>query len=280
MKSTRSSSTRDRPRAGGSRFDRLVERAWDAYDRADLRSMRATLAQLRGLDRDAPEIASLEWRCALASGDPHGAAACVEAGLAVHEAEPDLLYGRGYLALERGEVGEARSALEAAVAADPTFADAWYELALACEEAGDEAGMRRAFGEVWDLDGEESEPLRIPRERFDALVEEALDLLPDEVRSAMPNVAVIVEERPERWIVDDAPWDPRLLGLFSGPDYARERSSGHMGAPATIHLFQRNIERECATEDEMVEQIRVTALHEVGHWLGLDEDDLAERGLD
>jgi predicted Zn-dependent protease with MMP-like domain len=69
------------------------------------------------------------------------------------------------------------------------------------------------------------------------------------------------------------------LGLFDGPTWAEMRG---MDAPADsphIYLYQQNLERLCFDSREMAEQVRITLHHEVGHFLGLDEHDLDERGL-
>jgi predicted Zn-dependent protease with MMP-like domain len=68
-----------------------------------------------------------------------------------------------------------------------------------------------------------------------------------------------------------------MLGMFRGPSL-RERVGGEL--PPAIFLFQRNLERAARTREELVEQIRVTVLHEVGHLLGLSEEELHERGLE
>jgi predicted Zn-dependent protease with MMP-like domain len=76
--------------------------------------------------------------------------------------------------------------------------------------------------------------------------------------------------------------DPRLLGLFSGTPYPE---SGQMGAGGTpqitqILLFRRNLERGAPDEGTLRDEIRITLLHETGHFFGMDEEDLREVGLD
>jgi predicted Zn-dependent protease with MMP-like domain len=75
-------------------------------------------------------------------------------------------------------------------------------------------------------------------------------------------------------------FDPRGLGLFAGVPFPEQSS---MGAPPhleAVFLYQRNIERVARSTAEVEAEIRTTLLHETGHFFGLDEEDLAEMGLD
>jgi predicted Zn-dependent protease with MMP-like domain len=71
--------------------------------------------------------------------------------------------------------------------------------------------------------------------------------------------------------------DPRLLGLFSGPSMTE---GGDAPSLQQITLYARNLERAAATIEDLEEEVRITLLHETGHFFGLDEDGLAELGLD
>ena len=80
----------------------------------------------------------------------------------------------------------------------------------------------------------------------------------------------------------DPPMSPlEILGYFSGHSVA-ERSSNDAWSqlPGTIVLFRSNLERMALDRNELIEQLRITMYHEVGHFLGLDEQDLEDRGLD
>ncbi|MGD0126022.1 MAG: metallopeptidase family protein [Terriglobia bacterium] len=107
------------------------------------------------------------------------------------------------------------------------------------------------------------------RTRFEELVEQALDDLPEAFREKLTNVAIMVEDLP--------PEEPRrgglLLGLFHGIPRT-EKSIFFSSPPDRIFLYQRNIEAVCRSEAEVRRQIRATLLHEVGHYFGLSEDEL------
>jgi len=108
------------------------------------------------------------------------------------------------------------------------------------------------------------------RDRFEQLAEEALESLPKEFREKLTNVAIIVEDTPPR------DWKERrlLLGLFHGVPRT-EKSVFDSTPPDHIYLYQRNIEAVCSSEGEIRRQIRNTLLHEVGHYFGLNEEELS-----
>lgn len=103
--------------------------------------------------------------------------------------------------------------------------------------------------------------------------------LPPEIRSLARGVAVHYERLPAPDLVADG-FEPDILGLFSGNPHGSEISQSNP-APPQILLYLENL-WEFAEEDENAfrEEVRLTYLHELGHYLGWDEDDLAARGLD
>jgi len=111
-------------------------------------------------------------------------------------------------------------------------------------------------------------------------VEEAMTELPAEVRERMENLAVVVEDVPSaellRTMEDPS---PSLLGLFVGTPLPDQSLEELPRPPDAIYLFKRNLERICETREELVEEIRITLLHEVGHFMGLDEGQIGERGF-
>lgn len=109
-----------------------------------------------------------------------------------------------------------------------------------------------------------------------AEVTSTLAQLPPPLREQARPLPVTYEPRPNQAILDDG-YEPDLLGLFIGAPLGEPDSAP---LPAQIILFLQNL-WEAAEEDEEFyrEEIRVTYLHELGHYLGLDEIDLDERGL-
>jgi predicted Zn-dependent protease with MMP-like domain len=97
------------------------------------------------------------------------------------------------------------------------------------------------------------------------------------------RATIAVEEIPEDedLLASKPPLSPSILGVFRGtPVGERSVTSAFDHFPASIVLYQRNLERFARTRDELIEQIGITLMHEVGHLIGLDEEDLWERGLE
>ncbi len=105
---------------------------------------------------------------------------------------------------------------------------------------------------------------------FDDHVRAALDSLPADVAGALENVAVVVE--------DENAEDPDIFGLYQGVPLP-ERGIGYSGAlPDRIAIYRLPLEETFRDPDELEHEIRVTVLHELGHYFGMDEDKLAELG--
>ena len=113
------------------------------------------------------------------------------------------------------------------------------------------------------------------REHFTKIVEEALDSLPQEFRSRIRNVAVLVEDLPP----NQPPQRGQrqlLLGIFHGVPTTRKSIFDLATGPDHVVLYQKNIEAVCSSDTEVREQIRLTVIHELGHYFGLDESQLKD----
>ena len=106
----------------------------------------------------------------------------------------------------------------------------------------------------------------LSHQRFEHLVERALANLPEEFQSFLENVAVVIEDEPP----DDM---PDTMGLYEGVPLI-ERTLDSMNLPDRITLFKGPIERVCRTYAEIEIEVRLTVLHEVGHFFGLEEEQL------
>jgi len=116
---------------------------------------------------------------------------------------------------------------------------------------------------------------RIGPAQFEACVEEALASVPQKFRKYLDNVVVIVEEEPSEEDSEETetPDDEELFGVFRGvPFFEREAATGAL--PAQIAIFRGPILRSCATRGEAVREIRDTVVHEIGHMLGLGDDEM------
>jgi len=121
--------------------------------------------------------------------------------------------------------------------------------------------------------------MRVATEEFEALVEEALEQLPAEFREALDNVAVMVAEEPSDEDLEEVgidagdPEHDELFGLYQGVPLP-ERDSFYSALPDRVLVFRGPILRECETRREVIREIRDTVQHELGHYFGLEEDEL------
>ncbi len=107
-------------------------------------------------------------------------------------------------------------------------------------------------------------------QRFDELVSDALDLIPPELTAAMNNVVVLVADRD--------PDDARLLGLYEGVALT-ERGSNYPGSLTdAITIYRGALLDICDCDDEVVDEVAVTVVHEIAHHFGIDDDRLHELG--
>ncbi len=122
------------------------------------------------------------------------------------------------------------------------------------------------------------------RAHFETLVRRAIDRLPKQFRDHLANVEFIVDDRPSAEVLElagIAPEDDDLLGFYDGVPLTERSEYSDAPSPVTdtIYLFQKSLEEMCQTEDELVEEIRITVLHEIGHHFGLDDDEIEELGF-
>jgi len=269
------------------------------------------------LDDEAGREERLEeaWR-ALEDGEVDGAVAIARGLLATDGADPEVLYLAGSALMEADLTEEAEHYLRLALQSCPThndaraalaqllfdrckFGEAWTEVGILLDADPEDARahhlaslLSERRGEYARAEEEErmahrlapeafSVPPRFTREEFDAAVEEAIAELPAEVRERMGNLAVVVEDVPSLRLLRalDAP-SPSLLGLFVGTPLPEQSLGDLPRPPDAIYLFKRNLERISETRTELIEEIRITLLHEVGHFMGLDEGQIGESGFE
>jgi predicted Zn-dependent protease with MMP-like domain len=114
------------------------------------------------------------------------------------------------------------------------------------------------------------------RRTFESIVRDAIESLPEEFQHALENVAIVVQEEPNPQDLQELGINPdtdELFGLYQGVPLT-DRSSGHAGLPDRIEIYRGPILRSCDTAREMVTEIQDTVIHELGHHMGLDDDDM------
>ena len=261
--------------------DEILDRAWEALDAGE---PEAALAVLAELDPDWPERWIPEALARTELGDLRAARASLDRAGKFEEFvdHPDYLWAAGSLYLREWRIEEARLALEKLVAIERSAATV-DRLSLCAELAGDLELADRLLAEAAALDPTNPAPPRLDAEYFESVITEAIESLPAEFREPLESIEVIVEPVPAAWMIDPsdpAETPPDLLGLFVGASQIDSSEYDNASLPSRIFLFQRNLERAAKDHDDLVEQIRVTLFHEIGHLLGFDEEGVAEMGLE
>lgn len=194
---------------------------------------------------------------------------------------PDVLHAAAMIAWEDAGPEAARPLLEQVVAANPDHADARHALGIVCEAVDDFAGMVEQFQAVRELDARADRRAGVGSKAdldfIERVAEQVLEGVPEEFAERLRGVPVVLEPRPSEGIVAEG-FDPRAFGLFEGLESGQEDRI--VLAPTRIVLFCSNLLTAYPEDDDLAEQIEITILHEVGHFFGLDEDDVARLGLE
>ncbi len=262
--------------------DDLVRRAQDALEREDFDEAEALGRRALMLEPDSLDARQVVSSALIEHGRYEEAVPLLEEILAREPEDLMALADLGLSLFEMCEFEDAEAVLSRALEIDNTDPQACYWMAL-CLERHDEYDHAERYFHTAHQHGPEDYPLptRIPRDDFDRTVQQALAELPDDIRRELKNLAVIVEDLPrEQDLTEfDPPLDPCLYGLYVGVPLPERTGSDVPRLPDQIFLYKRNLERMCPDRETLLQEIRITLLHEVGHYLGFDEDDLTQRGL-
>lgn len=207
---------------------------------------------------------------------------------AVLEHDPDCPSSRCWLAMSlflQWRFDEAEVAVAAAREVPDALADADVVHGALLERRGrfDEAEpffLRAAAA----LPDKYAPPVRMTRQEFDREVRAAARKLPRQFRQCLDRVPVVVQDVPDAALAEGEDRDevaPDILGLFDGIPLPE---TSEFDLPPTrqnrIYIFQRNLERAAKDRTDLVDQIRITLYHELAHYLGFDEEDMEDMGLE
>ena len=252
--------------------DRRLEEALDRTTRAA-----ATMPRM-------VEVLLVRAAALLDGGEAALALAYLDTALDLDPTNGDVSVERCRALIESSHLKEAVAELAELAETYPDDPEILFLKATAADLVGQYARADRLYRQAARLDPVRyPEPARVPTTSLIAAARRAIAELPEDVRERLKevDVRVLPVPAPELLAGADPPLPQTLLGLFMGATL-RERKSLDVLAPepTRIFLFQRNIERGVTGADELEEQVRITVLHEIGHFLELNEADLEERGLD
>ena len=189
----------------------------------------------------------------------------------------ELLSWKAHVLFESGQYEKSRLAHEKCLQLDSDDPGIWWDYGLVVEKLGDEAAACRAFERAHELDPEDFPlPVAISAKDAEGIALRTLEELPDDFRDAIHDVPVIVDDFPSReFVLENPTLGPQILGLFTGNTH-----NDRQPVPTAIMIFRKNLEKVAGDREELEVEIRTTLLHEIGHYLGLNEDNLKERGLE
>ncbi|MFN3243961.1 MAG: metallopeptidase family protein [Planctomycetota bacterium] len=204
----------------------------------------------------------------------------------VLRSDPDCPSSRCWLAMSlflQWRFDEAQVAIEAARALPDALADADVIAGCLLERRGEFEAAEGLFEHAATaMPDKYVVPTRVSRNEFDKQVQRAARGLPRQFRKSLDRVPVVVQDLPEEELLEGEDRDevsPDMLGLFDGVPLPETGDYDGALRPNRIYLFQRNLERMSATREELDEQIRITLYHELGHYLGFEEEDMDDLGL-
>ncbi|MCR9247817.1 MAG: metallopeptidase family protein [bacterium] len=271
------------PQAGRSPALLAIEGLLDEerFDEA-LAAINTALAEGAGNELDLTYLAGDAW---LGLGRPREAEERFRAVLAI---DPDCPASRCWLALAlflQWRFDEAEAAVQAALELPETVADIHVVKGALLERHGKLEAAESCFTRAHEQSpAKHPLPVRLSREEFDREVSRAANRLPRQFRQALDRVAVVIENIPEDSLLDGPDREelaPDMLGLFDGTPLPETSGlGGDDWKPNRIFLFQRNLERVALDREDLADQIRITLWHELGHYLGFEEEDMGDLGLE
>ena len=124
--------------------------------------------------------------------------------------------------------------------------------------------------------------MKLTDAEFDAIVKHAVGRVPAEIRQHLDNMVISVRKRPSRQMLREmgVPPDETLFGIFEGVPLTERSITEPPLYPDTILIFQEPLEEACDTVEELEEEIEITVVHEVAHFVGMSEERLAELGYE
>ncbi len=203
--------------------------------------------------------------------------------------DPEGGYERAVALFELCRFAEARSAFSSQLDDPERRAHAHHHLGLLLERDGKQKEADAHFSKAHAESPEDfPPPVLLSVDEFQAEVNKAIAGLPSDMRKDLTGVPVEAEDLPraEDLTSGDPPLSPTILGLFRGPPLAEACDPPEppvKGKPPpcrSVAIYRKNLARAVKTKEELIEQIRVTLLHEVGHLRGEDDFELAARGLE
>ena len=203
----------------------------------------------------------------------------LDAALAAEPDDVHARYERAVALFDLCRFAEAKRAFVGVIAKSPHDAWAHHHLGLTLERLGDVAGAERELARARvEAPDEFHAPVDVSATEFRQLVDDEAKKLSPQLRSDLARVSLETADVPDLadLTAEEPPLAPTILGLFRGAPIGEAPES----EPRAIVIYRKNLERAVASREELIQQIRTTLLHELGHLRGEDDDALRARGLE
>jgi predicted Zn-dependent protease with MMP-like domain len=265
-----------------SSWERLLEDAQAYLEEGELEEALAVCEQAIEREPEQPDGYLLASEILLRMDDPRSAAEAAREAIAIDPDDPTAVALLGAALFESCDFAAAKDTLKALVEEPDDYAEALFLSGVIAEREGRVSDARELYTEAGRRDESYRTVEPLDRDHFDAIVDQALERVPADIRAALDNVSVQIEEFPSQDELRSVtpPLSPLILGLFRGvPRGEKSVFDGGGGAPDVVVLYQRCLELASHDQGELEEEIAVTLIHEIGHYLGLSEEQLIERGV-
>jgi predicted Zn-dependent protease with MMP-like domain len=122
--------------------------------------------------------------------------------------------------------------------------------------------------------------MKLSEKDFDRIVKKAIRSIPEEIQQYLDNIVISVKKRPSKKMLQEMGLSPEepLLGVYDGVSLMDRSATSPPLFPDSIILFQEPLEEMCETIEELEEEIEITVVHEVAHFVGISEERLEEIG--
>ena len=231
---------------------------------------------------DAPEVRYLLGVCLMDLDEVDAAIPELESASGHDSGWPDAHAALAWAYFRGCRFDDAQDVVDAVLQMDPELPEGHQLQGLLLERAGDEDSAATSFAKAHRLDPKRyPEAPHMDEEEFLEVARNAVQELDEQILEVLEETSFFVQNVPARELLVEAepPLDPQLLGLFVGRSLLEQSVQDSGSLPNTMYLFQRNLERGVATRGELAQEIRITVLHEIGHHLGWDEEQLEAKGF-
>ncbi len=270
------------PPSDPSSWERLLEDAQAYLEEGELEEALAVVEQAIEREPEEPDGYLLASEILLRMDDPGSAAEAAREALELAPDDRSAVALLGAALFESCDFANARGTLAPLLGQPDEFAEAAFLSAVIAEREGSLAEAERLYGEASARAEIYRTTAPLGRDEFDAIVDTALAKVPADIRAALDNLSVQIEDFPseDELCSVTPPLSPLILGLFRGtPRGATSVFDPGDAGPDVVVLYQRCLELASHSRDELEDEIAITLIHEIGHYLGLSEEELIERGV-